>query len=205
MSCIFPFMNRIKHSTLPVLYTPHTMARRIVTELGYLKPGMSRERASSAMRAFSSYRMQVRKKNIKVDFYVIVRKSISMGGLPYTEPLQWALLIRIPASAGYLDTVPQKSRFFNNFACTLLIFWPTMNRNSTFGCSTGVQSIKQTSLRNRRHDERWRWSGITCAIHSNTNAQKLQDRRLWTSWGKFLKVENHSGMSASTQYNTVRS
>ena len=32
------------------------------------------------------------------------------------------------------------------------LFSPTMNRNSTFSCSTGVQSIKQISLRNRRYD-----------------------------------------------------
>ena len=30
--------------------------------------------------------------------------------------------------------------------------------------------------------------------------KNLQDRRLWTRWGKFLKAENRSGMSTFTQY-----
>ena len=77
------------------------------------------------------------------------------------------------------------------------LYW--INYGRTFSCSNDVQGMKQALLCNRSYDEQWRWSGIKCAIHSNTNDQKSLDRRLWTSWAKFLKVENRSGMSASTQ------
>ena len=74
-----------------------------------------------------------------------------------------------------------------------------MNRSSDFNCSVSVQRVKERPLRNRSYDERWRWSGITCTIYSKTNDRKLRDRRLWRAYGKFLKVENHYGMSTSTQ------